>query len=179
MSRDPSQSSAGEGGGGGEGGDAGETSASASAPANDELRGGRPTKKAGDGPPREADELDPVADWDELTLPPRDAESDGAWQHVYENGRRYHWYQQGRYPLPNDEEEQDREDMKHAMMLELTVRGGPRAGSPFVVAVLTVVAGWKALLCAHRRQPRAHHRHRDRNWYESPKSNLSGRGGFF
>ncbi|WZH42870.1 S-adenosyl-L-methionine-dependent methyltransferase [Fusarium acuminatum] len=41
-------------------------------------------------------------------------------QHTYENGRRYHRYRHGRYPLPNDEAEQNREDMLHAMMLEAT-----------------------------------------------------------
>ncbi|KAK4176966.1 putative methyltransferase [Triangularia setosa] len=40
--------------------------------------------------------------------------------HTYENGRRYHSYRYGRYPIPNDDQEQNREDMKHAMMMELT-----------------------------------------------------------
>ncbi|KAI8296353.1 Secondary metabolism regulator LAE1 [Colletotrichum sp. SAR11_240] len=40
--------------------------------------------------------------------------------HQFEFGRRYHNYRHGRYPLPNDEREANREDMKHAMMLELT-----------------------------------------------------------
>lgn len=40
--------------------------------------------------------------------------------HTYENGRRYHTFRNGRYPIPNDDVEQNREDMKHAMMLELT-----------------------------------------------------------
>jgi hypothetical protein len=40
--------------------------------------------------------------------------------HTYENGRRYQCFKNGRYPIPNDDSEQDREDMKHAMMLELT-----------------------------------------------------------
>jgi len=31
----------------------------------------------------------------------------------YENGRRYHAYRQGSYPLPNDEAEQDRLDLHH------------------------------------------------------------------
>ena len=31
----------------------------------------------------------------------------------YENGRRYHAFRQGAYPLPNDEEEQDRLDLLH------------------------------------------------------------------
>lgn len=33
--------------------------------------------------------------------------------YVYENGRRYHGYREGQYPLPNDEIEQDRLDMIH------------------------------------------------------------------
>lgn len=40
--------------------------------------------------------------------------------HSYHKGRRYHKYRHGRYPIPNDETEQNREDMLHAMMLELT-----------------------------------------------------------
>lgn len=32
----------------------------------------------------------------------------------------YHQYRHGRYPIPNDDKEQNRDDMKHAMMLELT-----------------------------------------------------------
>ncbi|KPM45556.1 hypothetical protein AK830_g945 [Neonectria ditissima] len=42
------------------------------------------------------------------------------YQHAYENGRRYHQYRHGTYPIPNDDAEQNRDDMKHAMMLELT-----------------------------------------------------------
>ncbi|MCJ1413149.1 hypothetical protein MMC19_007253 [Ptychographa xylographoides] len=38
----------------------------------------------------------------------------------WENGRRYHAYQEGRYPLPNDESELDREDMKHHEMMLIT-----------------------------------------------------------
>ncbi|KAI9797456.1 MAG: hypothetical protein M1833_005496 [Piccolia ochrophora] len=34
----------------------------------------------------------------------------------YENGRRYHAYQQGKYVLPNDEQETKRLDMSHHMM---------------------------------------------------------------
>lgn len=41
-------------------------------------------------------------------------------EHSYQNGRRYHRYRHGRYPLPNDEAEQNREDMLHTMMLEAT-----------------------------------------------------------
>jgi hypothetical protein len=39
--------------------------------------------------------------------------------HTYENGRRYQHFKNGRYPIPNDDEELNREDMKHAMMMEL------------------------------------------------------------
>lgn len=34
--------------------------------------------------------------------------------YLFENGRRYHRFREGRYNFPNDEPEQDREDMKHA-----------------------------------------------------------------
>ncbi|KAL7270549.1 hypothetical protein RUND412_006736 [Rhizina undulata] len=33
--------------------------------------------------------------------------------HIFENGRRYHGYKEGRYMLPNDESEQDRMDLEH------------------------------------------------------------------
>lgn len=36
------------------------------------------------------------------------------------NGRQYHRYRHGRYPIPNDDTEQNREDMLHNMMLEAT-----------------------------------------------------------
>jgi hypothetical protein len=37
----------------------------------------------------------------------------------FENNRRYHKFQEGRYSFPNDDIEQEREDMKHAMILNL------------------------------------------------------------
>ncbi|RFU29588.1 hypothetical protein B7463_g6742, partial [Scytalidium lignicola] len=37
----------------------------------------------------------------------------------FENGRRYHAFRDGAYHFPNDEREQDREDMKHAMTMTL------------------------------------------------------------
>jgi hypothetical protein len=40
-------------------------------------------------------------------------------KHIYENGRRYHKFHQGTYTVPNDEQEQDREDMKHACVQRL------------------------------------------------------------
>ncbi|KAJ0343796.1 hypothetical protein COL154_010834 [Colletotrichum chrysophilum] len=37
----------------------------------------------------------------------------------FENKRRYHKFKEGRYLFPNDDLEQEREDMKHAMILHL------------------------------------------------------------
>lgn len=42
-----------------------------------------------------------------------------AYEHVYENGRRYHNYRAGKYVMPNDEQEQDRLDMFHHVWLSL------------------------------------------------------------
>ncbi|KFA60047.1 hypothetical protein S40285_08961 [Stachybotrys chlorohalonatus IBT 40285] len=43
-----------------------------------------------------------------------------AYTYEYAHGRRYHGYSSGKYPLPNDKLEQQREEAVHAMMLELT-----------------------------------------------------------
>jgi SAM-dependent methyltransferase len=37
----------------------------------------------------------------------------------FENGRRYHRFREGTYQFPNDESEQEREAMKHAMVVNL------------------------------------------------------------
>ena len=37
----------------------------------------------------------------------------------FENNRRYHGFREGAYHFPNDEPEQEREDMKHAMIVNL------------------------------------------------------------
>lgn len=37
----------------------------------------------------------------------------------WENKRRYHKFREGRYTVPNDEAEQDREDMKHALVIHI------------------------------------------------------------
>ncbi|KAL2130621.1 hypothetical protein VTI74DRAFT_6148 [Chaetomium olivicolor] len=39
--------------------------------------------------------------------------------HVWEYGRRYHAFRYGRYPLPNDDEEQQREMLRHTMLKEV------------------------------------------------------------
>jgi hypothetical protein len=40
--------------------------------------------------------------------------------YAFENGRRYHKFREGAYQFPNDEPEQAREDMKHAMIVNLS-----------------------------------------------------------
>ncbi|KAL5601219.1 uncharacterized protein BROUX77_005468 [Berkeleyomyces rouxiae] len=41
-------------------------------------------------------------------------------RHEYQNGRRFHQFRNGRYPLPNDDPEQERDALKHMLLLELT-----------------------------------------------------------
>jgi hypothetical protein len=56
---------------------------------------------------------------------PLSCSSVSALSSVYEDelihGRRYHGYKKGRYPLPNDEIEQQREEMSHTLMIEIAV----------------------------------------------------------
>jgi hypothetical protein len=73
-----------------------------------------------------------LADSDEISTV-QDANSDAGYQsdqrssastsvestvrdYMFENGRRYHRFREGRYNFPNDDIEQEREDMKHAMV---------------------------------------------------------------
>ncbi|KAI1074888.1 S-adenosyl-L-methionine-dependent methyltransferase [Whalleya microplaca] len=58
--------------------------------------------------------------WDDGASSDSTSVTSSIYAHTYENGRRYHKYKHGRYPVPNDDIEQNREDMKHAMMMELT-----------------------------------------------------------
>ncbi|PFH57466.1 hypothetical protein XA68_15029 [Ophiocordyceps unilateralis] len=74
---------------------------------------------------RESEELSRVSS--SCDDPPSDsscAESTSVCPSVYQDdvahGRRYHGYCKGRYPLPNDGREQRREEMAHALMLEIT-----------------------------------------------------------
>ena len=69
------------------------------------------------GDPEEEDEfsLDEVDPFDDTT-----SITTSVYQHTHWNGRRYHKFRHGRYPFPNDDREQSREDMLHAMMLEAT-----------------------------------------------------------
>ena len=59
--------------------------------------------------------------WDAVSEVGSTSVASNVYKHEYEHGRRYHSYKHGRYPVPNDDQEQYREDMKHAMMMELTV----------------------------------------------------------
>ncbi|ORY68594.1 S-adenosyl-L-methionine-dependent methyltransferase [Pseudomassariella vexata] len=72
----------------------------------------------GDGESVENDEFDPQ-EWDDNDSCASISLSSSIYQHTYDNGRRFHAYKHGRYPIPNDEREQSREDMKHAMMMEI------------------------------------------------------------
>ena len=49
--------------------------------------------------------------------------------YAFENGRRYHSFRAGKYQFPNDESEQEREDMKHALIINLC--GGKLHYAPF------------------------------------------------
>lgn len=71
------------------------------------------------GPGEEEEEEDEFETTDGISTGSASATS-SIYAHTYENGRRYQCFKNGRYPIPNDDSEQDREDMKHAMMLELT-----------------------------------------------------------
>ena len=73
-----------------------------------------------DGPGEEDEFL--AQGWDATSSNASTSVTSSVYAHTYENGRRYHAYKHGRYPIPNDDLEQDREDMKHAAMMELTVR---------------------------------------------------------
>jgi len=52
--------------------------------------------------------------------------------YAFENGRRYHKFREGAYNFPNDDSEQEREDMKHAMMVNLcqTLHFAPIGSNP-------------------------------------------------
>lgn len=67
----------------------------------------------------DSNEFEPE-EWDTGSSNASTSISSSVYNHTFENGRRYHSYRHGRYPIPNDDLEQSREDMKHAMMLEMT-----------------------------------------------------------
>ncbi|KAF2452932.1 methyltransferase domain-containing protein [Lineolata rhizophorae] len=57
-------------------------------------------------------ETDSVAGGSEMT-----SLSSSVRDYTFENGRRYHRFREGAYNFPNDDAEQDREDMKHALVV--------------------------------------------------------------
>lgn len=68
--------------------------------------------------PVDTSEFDPV-EWDASSVGSRSITA-SIFAHEYdEDGRRYHRYRHGRYPMPNDQTEQGRENIKHVLMLEL------------------------------------------------------------
>ncbi|KAI0108965.1 S-adenosyl-L-methionine-dependent methyltransferase [Nemania sp. FL0031] len=67
----------------------------------------------------EDDEFVP-SDYDEDSISDSTSVGSSIYQHNFHNGRRYHRFRYGRYPIPNDQTEQDREGLLHAMMLEAT-----------------------------------------------------------
>jgi hypothetical protein len=69
--------------------------------------------------PGDEDEFDPTEGYD-IGSNASVSVTSSVFAHTYEHGRRYHCFKNGRYPIPNDEDEQAREDMKHAMLMELT-----------------------------------------------------------
>lgn len=58
--------------------------------------------------------------------------SESVRDYAFENGRRYHSFREGRYNFPNDDIEQEREDMKHAMVKLLCqqLHFAPIGGNP-------------------------------------------------
>ncbi|GJC84205.1 hypothetical protein ColLi_07043 [Colletotrichum liriopes] len=69
--------------------------------------------------PNDDSEFD-LEEWDANSISSYSLNS-SLYAHENSNGRSFHRYRHGRYPMPNDQTEQNREDMKHAMLLELTV----------------------------------------------------------
>ncbi|KAF5000744.1 hypothetical protein FGRMN_1512 [Fusarium graminum] len=73
------------------------------------------------GSTREADLIRSIEDGDHA---PNDLDetrslTDSIRQHIMDGNLRYHSYRQGRYPFPNDEAEQDREELKHNLTVYL------------------------------------------------------------
>ena len=73
------------------------------------------------------------------------------YQHEYDHGRRYHSYKSGRYPMPNDSLEQELEELRHHLILELTVRLlSPSYGSTSLVGTDDAIAGGTSFSLGYR-----------------------------
>ncbi|KAK3388291.1 S-adenosyl-L-methionine-dependent methyltransferase [Sordaria brevicollis] len=73
---------------------------------------------AGHDDPSDSDEFSLTEGYETRSTGSTSATS-SIYAHTYEHGRRYQSYKNSRYPIPNDDAELSREDMKHAMLLEL------------------------------------------------------------
>ncbi|KAH8883566.1 S-adenosyl-L-methionine-dependent methyltransferase [Thozetella sp. PMI_491] len=82
------------------------------------VEGGETIEATVEGEEPEEDEFE-ADELDEASVASTSVTS-SIYRHHFENGRRYHRYRHGRYPLPNDDTEQGREEMKHALHMELT-----------------------------------------------------------
>lgn len=86
---------------------------------------GERTEPQADERPRDVDSQDGVDDFDGDSALGDESGSEtrsltqSILDYEYENGRRYHAYQAGSYPMPNDTEEQARMDMQHHIYLML------------------------------------------------------------
>ncbi|KAI1840310.1 hypothetical protein JX265_013755 [Neoarthrinium moseri] len=81
--------------------------------------GGSARIEVGDPNDIEEDEFEPSIIDDE-SIHTFGSITTSVFRHSYENGRRYHKYRYGTYPIPNDDTEQTRDEMKHATTLEIT-----------------------------------------------------------
>jgi hypothetical protein len=98
-----------------------------------------------DNPADDGDGYESGNDSDSVSL------ATNAREFIYENGRRYHGYNAGYYSFPNDDREQDREDLKHAMYLLLfnrTLHFAPLEDRPMNVIDLGTGTGIWAIDCA-------------------------------
>ncbi|KAH9907349.1 S-adenosyl-L-methionine-dependent methyltransferase [Xylariomycetidae sp. FL2044] len=71
-----------------------------------------------------------------------------ATQYIYAGGRRYHSFRAGRYPMPNDEIEQQREELMHILVLDImddALFAAPMQRDPVKVLDLATGVGWWAV----------------------------------
>ncbi|KAF9870184.1 TAM domain methyltransferase [Colletotrichum karsti] len=69
--------------------------------------------------PIAVDDSEPEEDGYETSSNPATSIASSVRDFNFENKRRYHKFKEGRYLLPNDDLEQEREDMKHALVLHV------------------------------------------------------------
>lgn len=79
-----------------------------------------PAEPAGDGAVEEEDEF-LAQGWDSTSSVGSTSVASSIMRGEYVQGRRYHSYRAGKYPMPNDDMEQEREDMLHYLMKMVAV----------------------------------------------------------